>query len=63
MRCGCGDKTVNLQDVPRELAINAVAYVFAKRGVIELTYENKWWCPVCARRPGFWVVGEDESES
>lgn len=63
MRCGCGDKTIELRGVPRAAALEAVAYVFAKRGVIELTYDGRWWCPVCAQRPGFWIVGEDESAS
>jgi hypothetical protein len=64
MKCGCHEQVVELRGVPYEVAIEAVAYVFAKRGEIELGYDDKWRCAHCGQRPGFWVTGvEAESES
>jgi len=57
--CECDRKrVVNLHGVPMHLALEMVTRVFAKRGEIELTYEDKWICAFCLKPPIFWIAGE-----
>ncbi len=62
MSCDCGERKVEMRGVPLEVALQAVAYVFAKRGEIELTYDNQWRCPVCAAKPAFWAITDPDDE-
>jgi len=56
--CECDrNRTINLHGVPLNLALETVTKVFAKRGEIELTYDNKWICSWCLKAAGFWIAG------
>jgi len=59
--CECErERVINLHGVPLNLALAMVQKVFAKRGEIELAYDDKWICSFCLKSPVFWIAGEPE---